>query len=80
LVLFIHFDSSDCILGCIRIMILEACSVSYSVDRYMRKDIATVDAEVSAVGASKIMLEKNVGYLVVLENAQPSMLKVCVMA
>jgi CBS domain-containing protein len=53
-------------------MILEACSVSYSVDRYMRKDIATVDAEVSAVGASKIMLEKNVGYLVVLENAQPA--------
>jgi len=38
----------------------------------MRKDIATVDVGASAAEASKIMLEKNVGYLVVLEKAQPA--------
>jgi CBS domain-containing protein len=38
----------------------------------MRRDIATSDAEASAFEASKIMLEKDIGYLIVLEKGQPA--------
>jgi CBS domain-containing protein len=45
--------------------------MSYSVKTYMRRDLATADVEASASEASKIMLEKDIGYLIVLDKAQP---------
>jgi CBS domain-containing protein len=50
----------------------EGFYMSYPVKDYMRKDIATIDVEASAAEASKIMMEKNVGYAVVLEKSQPA--------
>lgn len=44
----------------------------YLVRNYMRKDVPTVDVGASAVEASKIMMEKRLGYLIVLEKAQPT--------
>ena len=44
--------------------------MSYRVKDYMRRDIVTVDIESSAVDASKLMLEKEVGCLIVLKNDQ----------
>jgi len=46
--------------------------MSYPVKDYMEKEIQTVDCEVSAVEASKIMAAKNDAYLIVLKNAQPA--------
>jgi len=45
--------------------------MSLRVKDCMSKDIVTVDCAISAFAASKIMLEKNVDYLIVLEKAQP---------
>ena len=39
-----------------------------SVKDYMRKDAATIDFETSAAEASKMMMDKGVGYLIVLER------------
>lgn len=44
--------------------------VSYLIKDYMRKDIVTIDAEASAVVASKTMMDNNIGYLIVLKNNQ----------
>ncbi len=44
----------------------------YLVKDYMAKNIVTVDAAASAAEASKIMMERGVGHLVVLERAQPA--------
>jgi CBS domain-containing protein len=44
----------------------------YLIKDYMQKDIVTVDVKASAAEASKIMMEKNVGYAVVLEKSQPA--------
>lgn len=45
--------------------------MSYRIKDYMRRDIAKVDVESSAVDASKLMPEKSVGYLIALKNDQP---------
>jgi len=44
--------------------------MSYQIKDYMEKNIATVDVGASAVEVSKLMLEKGVGYLIVLEKDQ----------
>jgi len=46
--------------------------MSLRVKDCMSKDIVTVDGALSVFAASKIMLEKNVDYLIVLEKAQPA--------
>ena len=46
--------------------------MSLRVKDCMSKDIVTVDGTLSVFAASKIMLEKNVDYLIVLESAQPA--------
>ena len=46
--------------------------MSYLIKDYMIKEIATIDVENSAAEASKMMLDKVVGYLIVLENGQPA--------
>jgi CBS domain-containing protein len=43
----------------------------YPVKDYMTKEIPTIDVEVSAFEASKVMAEKNDAYLIVLRKAQP---------
>jgi CBS domain-containing protein len=45
--------------------------MSYRIKDYMRKDIVLVNVEASAVEASKLMMEKNIGYLIVCEKSQP---------
>jgi len=45
--------------------------MSYLIKDYMQKDIATVDVGVSALEASKLMMKKAVGYLIVIDKAQP---------
>ncbi|MCS7096936.1 MAG: CBS domain-containing protein [Candidatus Methanomethylicia archaeon] len=45
--------------------------MSYLVKNYMRKDVYTIDSESTALEASKNMLEKNSGYLIVLEKNKP---------
>jgi CBS domain-containing protein len=44
----------------------------FPVKDYMSKEIATIDSGASISEASKVMKEKNAGYLIVLENAQPA--------
>ena len=44
--------------------------MSYLVKNFMKKDVITIDVGGSAAGVSKLMSEKNVGCLVVLERAQ----------
>jgi CBS domain-containing protein len=46
--------------------------MSYPVKSYMSRDIATVGVNDSAVAASKLMMEKGVDYLIVLEKGQPT--------
>jgi CBS domain-containing protein len=43
----------------------------YTVKDFMTKTIYTVDCNATVAEASKIMLEKNVGYLIVLDSGQP---------
>ncbi|MCR6623569.1 MAG: CBS domain-containing protein [archaeon YNP-LCB-024-027] len=43
----------------------------YTVKDFMTKTIYTVDCNATVAEASKIMLEKNVGYLIVLDGGQP---------
>lgn len=45
--------------------------MSYRVKDYMMKDIVTADTSASAAEASRIMMEKDVSYLIVLEKGQP---------
>lgn len=47
-------------------------SLSYFVKNYMSKDVLSIDGGRPAVEASKIMKEKNIGQLIVLEKAQPA--------
>jgi len=42
-----------------------------SVKDYMKKDLASISSEASALEASKVMVKKNMGYLIVLENGKP---------
>ena len=46
--------------------------MSYLVKEYMRKDVPTIDSDASALQASKLMVEKTVGHLIVLHNAKPA--------
>jgi CBS domain-containing protein len=46
--------------------------MSYPVKSYMSRDIATVGVNDSAVATSKLMMEKGVDYLIVLEKGQPT--------
>ncbi len=46
--------------------------MSYQVKEYMRKDVPTIDSDASALEASKLMMEKTVGHLIVLHNAKPT--------
>jgi signal-transduction protein with cAMP-binding, CBS, and nucleotidyltransferase domain len=50
---------------------MEVC-MSYRVKDYMSRDIVTVNVGVSALEASKLMAERGIGYLIVLEDAQPT--------
>lgn len=45
--------------------------MSYLVKDYMRKEVTTIDANVSALVVSKLMTEKEIGYIIVTEKAQP---------
>lgn len=45
--------------------------MTYSVKEYMRKDFFTIDVEATVLEASKLMLDKNVGYIIVLEKGRP---------
>ena len=38
----------------------------------MRKDVPTINSDASALQASKLMMEKTVGHLIVLHNAKPT--------
>ena len=44
----------------------------FPVKDYMMREIATIDSGASALDASKMMKDKNTGYLIVLEKAQPA--------
>ena len=44
----------------------------FPVKDYMTREIVTIDSGASALDASKIMKDKNTGYLIVLERAQPA--------
>jgi CBS domain-containing protein len=46
--------------------------MSYLVKDYMSRDIVTVDVDVSALVVSKLMAEKGIGYIIVLERTQPA--------
>ncbi len=46
--------------------------MSYLVKEYMRKDVPTIDSDASALQASKLMVEKTAGHLIVLHNAKPA--------
>ena len=46
--------------------------MSYTVKDFMTKTIHTIDCNASVLEASKIMVEKNVGYLIVLEGGRPA--------
>jgi predicted transcriptional regulator len=46
--------------------------VMFPVKDYMMREIATIDSGASALDASKMMKDKNTGYLIVLEKAQPA--------
>ncbi len=45
--------------------------MSLLVKDYMMKDFETIDLGISAIAVSKIMAEKNLGYLIVLEKDCP---------
>ena len=45
--------------------------MSYSVKQYMRTDLPIVDVKNSAVEASKIMVEKEIGCAIVLDKNKP---------
>ncbi|MEM0084518.1 MAG: CBS domain-containing protein [Candidatus Methanomethylicia archaeon] len=45
--------------------------MSYRVKEYMRREFFTIDVEATALEASKLMLDKNIGYLIVLEKGRP---------
>ncbi|MEM3166575.1 MAG: CBS domain-containing protein, partial [Candidatus Methanomethylicia archaeon] len=45
--------------------------MSYRVKEYMGKEFFTIDVEATALEASKLMLDKNIGYLIVLERGRP---------
>jgi CBS domain-containing protein len=45
--------------------------MSYLIKDYMQKDIATVNIGTSTVEASKLMMKKAVGYLIVMDKGQP---------
>jgi len=44
----------------------------YTVKDFMTKTIYTIDCNATVAEASKIMLEKNAGYLIVLEGGKPA--------
>ena len=46
--------------------------MSFQIKNYMRKDIATIDVEYTAAEASKMMMDKVIGYLIVLERGKPT--------
>jgi len=46
--------------------------MSYRVKDYMSRDIMTINDGASALEASRLMAERGIGYLIVLENAQPT--------
>lgn len=46
--------------------------MSYRVKDYMSKDVATADVGVSALTVSKLMVMKDIGYIIVLEKTQPT--------
>ena len=45
--------------------------MSYRIRNYMREDIVTADVGTSVFEASRIMLEKDIGYLIVLDKRKP---------
>lgn len=45
--------------------------MSYRVKEYMRREFYTIDVEATVLEASKLMLDKNIGYLIVLEKGKP---------
>jgi CBS domain-containing protein len=51
---------------------MKVSPMSYQIRNYMRTEISTVDAGVSAARASELMSEKNIGYLIVLNKDQPA--------
>lgn len=46
--------------------------MSYLVKDYMSKDLATVDVGASTLVVSKLMAEKGISYIIVLEKGQPT--------
>lgn len=46
--------------------------MSYLVKDYMNKDVVTIDFGASALAASKLMVEKGIGYVIVLKKTQPT--------
>jgi len=51
---------------------IQAKSRSYLVKDYMGHDIVTVDVGESVLAASKLMDEKGIGYVIVLEKSKPT--------
>ena len=45
--------------------------MSYRIKDYLEKEVATINVGASILEASKLMMKKDVGYLVVLERDQP---------
>jgi len=45
--------------------------MSFLVKNYMNKSVRTVDMEASVAEASRIMMERRIGYLIALENTRP---------
>jgi CBS domain-containing protein len=46
--------------------------MSYLVKDYMKMDVVTVDVGASALAVSKLMADKNIGYIIVLDKSQPT--------
>ena len=45
--------------------------MAYQIKNYMTKDIPTINVENTAVEASKMMKDKEVGYLIALDQSKP---------
>ena len=46
--------------------------MSYHIKDYMSKDVVTIEMSESALAASKLMTEKEIGYIIVVSNSKPT--------
>jgi len=51
---------------------IQVKNMSYLVKDYMSSDVVTIDVGAFALAASKLMAEKGIGYVIVMEKARPT--------